>query len=56
MVKLIRIEETGDYYTEDGKNKIEKGKVGWNVNEWDNRGWYSYSFTCPTLKVVRESL
>ena len=56
MVKLIRDKDTGDYYTEDGHYFIEKGIVGWNVNEWDERGWYRYSFSCDTLKEVKESL
>lgn len=56
MVKLIRDKDTGDYYTEDGHYFIEKGVVGWNVNEWDERGWYRYSFSCDTLKEVKESI
>ena len=56
MTKLIREKITGNYYTEDRKYQIEKGILGWNVNEWDSRGWYTYSFTCETLKEVRESL
>lgn len=56
MTKLIRDKRTGDYYTEDRMFKIEKGSVGWNVREWDERGWYTYSFTCPTLKEVKESI
>ena len=35
MIKLIRDKKTGDYYTEDGKYQIEKGYIGWNVNEKD---------------------
>lgn len=56
MKKLIRDKRTGNYYTEDKKYEIEKGITGWNVNEWDERGWYRYSFTCMTLKEVKESL
>lgn len=56
MIKLVRCCKTGDYYTDDRIYKIEKGINGWNVNEWDKRGWYSYSFTCTTLKEVKESL
>lgn len=55
-MKLIRNKKTGDYYTEDQKYQIERGSVGWNVNERDERGWYRYSFSCGTLKEVRESL
>ena len=56
MTKLIRDKRTGDYYTEDRMFKIEKGSVGWNVSEWDERVWYTYSFTCLTLKEVKESI
>ena len=56
MPKLIRDKRTGDYYTKDRRYQIEKGIIGWNVNEWDVRGWYSYSFTAETLKEVRESI
>ena len=56
MTKLIRESKNGDYYTTDRKYKIEKGIIGWNVSEWDCRGWYSYSFTCETLKEVKQSI
>lgn len=56
MTKLIRNKKTGDYYTKDRQYKIERGCVGWNVSEWDERGWYNYSFTCKTLREVRESI
>lgn len=56
MVKLIRDKRTGTYYTMDLHYMIEKGSVGWNVNEWDERGWYKYSFSCDTLNEVKESL
>lgn len=56
MVKLIRDKRTGTYYTTDLHYMIEKGCVGWNVNEWDERGWYKYSFSCDTLNEVKESL
>ena len=56
MKVLIRDNKTGDYYTPDHKYKIEKGSVGWNVSELDPRGWYTYSFSCMTLKEVRESI
>lgn len=55
-MKLIKNKKTGDYYTEDYKYKIERGSVGWNVSEWDTRGWYVYSFSCDTLKEVKESI
>lgn len=63
MTKLVRDKRTGDYYTEDKQYHIEKGSVGWNVNELDELfklkhgiDVYRYSFTCETLKEVRESL
>lgn len=63
MTKLIRDKRTGDYYTEDRQYHIEKGTVGWNVNERDEliktltgKELYRYSFSCDTLKEVRESL
>lgn len=63
MTKLIRDKNTGDYYTPDKKYHIEKGTTGWNVNEIDerltnlcNENIYKYSFTCETLKEVKESL
>jgi hypothetical protein len=56
MGKLIRDKRTGDYYSIDRRYKVERGCVGWNVSELDERGWYSYSFTCETLKEVRESI
>lgn len=63
MKKLIRDKRTGDYYTEDKQYHIEKGCIGWNVNERDElfkantgKDIYKYSFTCNTLKEVKESL
>lgn len=58
MAKLIRDKRTGDYFTQDKRYQIEKGIIGWNVNELDTRftNSYTYSFTCNTLKEVRESL
>ena len=56
MTKLIRDKKTGDYYTLDKKYHIEKGTTGWNVNELDERNIYKYSFSCDTLKEVKESL
>lgn len=63
MAKLIRDKRTGDYYTEDMKFKITKGTIGWNVNglnefftEHYKTNYYEYSFSCDTLKEVRESL
>lgn len=56
MIKLIRDKKTGDYYTEDGKYQIEKGYIGWNVNEKDERGWYKYSYTCTNLREVKDSI
>ena len=56
MVTLIREKTTGDYYTENREYQIQKGTFGWNVNEWDRRGWYRYCFSCETLKQVKESL
>lgn len=54
--KLIRNKKTGDYYTENLRYKVERGNVGWNVSELDARGWYTYSFSCETLKEVKESI
>lgn len=63
MVRLIRDARTGDYYSENGKFFIERGTSGWNVselNEERSNQWcqpvYEYSFTCDTLKEVRESI
>lgn len=63
MTKLNRDKRTGDYYSSDGKFFIEKGTVGWNVSERNERltklfGFdvYNYSFSCETLKEVRESI
>lgn len=63
MAKLIRDKRTGIYYTEDKKYEITKGSIGWNVSELDeffkahrNIDIYRYSFTCNTLKEVKESL
>ena len=57
MEKLIRDKRTGDYYTQDNRYQIEKGVIGWNVNEINiDTGIYNYSFSCRTLKEIRESL
>lgn len=63
MIKLTRDKRTGDYFSPDRKYHIEKGTIGWNVNERnDDRtrrlGYevYEYSFSCETLREVRESL
>ena len=63
MTKLIRDNRTGDYYSTDRKYFIEKGTVGWNVselNETRSREYgydvYEYSFSCETLREVRESI
>ena len=56
MTKLTRNKRTGDYYTPDRKYRIERGTVGWNVCEYDERGWYTYSFSAETLREARESL
>ena len=44
------------YYSTDYRCEVEKGTVGWNVNEVDKNGWYRYSFSCMTLQEVRESV
>lgn len=63
MAKLIRDKKTGDYYTKNKQYMIEKGTIGWNVcekNEYLSSitgiDCYRYSFSCDTLKEVRESL
>lgn len=63
MTKLIRDNRTGDYYSTDRKYFIEKGTVGWNVSELNEArskeyGYYvyEYSFSCETLREVRESI
>ena len=63
MTKLIRDKRTGDYYSTDRKYLIEKGTVGWNVSELNEArskeyGYpdYEYSFSCETLREVRESI
>lgn len=63
MTKLNRDKRTGDYYSSDRKFFIEKGTAGWNVSERNERltklfGFdvYNYSFSCETLKEVRESI
>ena len=59
MTHLTRDKRTGDYYTPDRKYFIEKGTVGWNVYESTTRYGveiYEYSFSCDTLREVRESL
>lgn len=45
------------YYSKDYKFEIEKGFVGWNVNEFNKRfNTYIYSFSCDTLKEAKESI
>lgn len=63
MVKLNRDKRTGDYYTADKRFFIEKGTIGWNVSELNVErsnaygfSVYEYSFSCETLKEVRESI
>ena len=63
MTKLNRDKRTGDYYSIDKKFFIEKGTIGWNVSELNEQrtkayGYnvYEYSFSCDTLKEVRESI
>ena len=63
MQKLNRDKKTGDYYSADRKYFIEKGIVGWNVSELnefrsEKYGYsvYEYSFSCETLREVRESI
>ena len=63
MTKLTRDKKTGDYYSLDKKFFIEKGTIGWNVSELNEArtkayGYpiYEYSFSCDTLREVRESI
>ena len=63
MAKLNRDKRTGDYYSTDRKYFIEKGTIGWNVSELNEArskayGYdvYEYSFSCETLREVRESI
>ena len=63
MQKLNRDKKTGDYYSIDRKYFIEKGTIGWNVSELNEArsnvyGYdvYEYSFSCETLREVRESI
>lgn len=63
MTKLIRNKRTGDYYSIDKKFFIEKDTIGWNaseLNEYRSKKYgydvYEYSFSCETLKEVRESI
>lgn len=51
------------YYSEDYKFEIEKGTTSWNVNERSEYlsricccDIYEYSFSCETLKEVKESI
>lgn len=44
------------FYSPDHRFCIEKGTSGWNIQEKDERGFYRYSFSCDTLKEVRDSL
>ena len=63
MSNLNRDKRTGDYYSNDRKYFIEKGTIGWNVSELNEArsktyGYnvYEYSFSCETLREVRESI
>ena len=63
MTKLNRDKRTGDYYSTDRKYFIEKGAIGWNVSELNEvrskaYGYdvYEYSFSCETMREVRESI
>lgn len=59
MTHLTRDKRTGDYYTPDRKYFIEKGTAGWNVYESTTEYGvkiYKYSFSCDTLREVKESL
>ena len=63
MKKLNRDKRTGDYYSNDKRYFIEKGAIGWNVSELNEvrskaygYGVYEYSFSCETLREVRESI
>ena len=63
MAKLNRNSRTGDYYSIDRKYFIEKGTNGWNVserNESRSKAYgfdvYEYSFSCETLREVRDSI
>lgn len=63
MVKLNRDKRTGDYYTADRKYFVEKGSNGFNVSERNESrskaygfDFYEYSFSCETLREVRESI
>ena len=57
-IKLIRDKKTGNYYTEDKRYELQKGSIGWNLNELDQRfGVYRYTGGSPrTLKEARETL
>lgn len=44
------------YYTTDYKFEIEKGTVGWNVNELVEPGYYRFSFGCETLKEAKDAI
>lgn len=63
MAKMNRDKRTGDYYSTDRKYFIEKGTIGWNVYELNEArckeygcNVYEYSFSCETLREVRESI
>ena len=66
MIHLTRDKRTGDYYTHDRKFMIERGTVGWNVYIKKSEAYetslvcfgplYEYSYSCDTLREVRESL
>ena len=63
MTRLTRDKRTGDYYSIDKKFFIEKGTIGWNVSELNENktkaygfNVYEHSFSCDTLKEVRESI
>lgn len=66
MIHLTRDKRTGNYYTLDNKFMIDRGTVGWNVHILNSETYefcgltfgptYEYSFSCDTLREVRESL
>lgn len=57
-MKLKR--EHGDYYTQDGQYKIEKGCWGWNIYEREERRFgliqWQYLTTTETLREARETV